>query len=238
MVGDAAVVDAWAAAPAGAPSARLAPLLDALAGAPGPRTLAADDALACDLLAGTGGAVLEGTTTCPSCGERVDVTLELPEAAPPPAAVEAGGRTLRLPTAEDVEAAAAAGLARAAGDDPLPAAARALLERLLDDPVARDDPAPQDGPAPLDDEGLAALDAALAAAAPASPPPVALGCPACGHGWAALVDLAAFAWDRVDRRARRLLGEVHRLASAYGWAHEQVLALPATVRRRYLELVS
>lgn len=229
MLGDAAVVEAWAAAPVGAPSTRLAPLLDVLAGGAGPRPLALEEALLQRVLAATGGAALDGAVTCPACGERLDVALELAE--PPegtaPAAVSAAGRTVRLPTAEDVAAAVATVGVRAAGRDALPAAARALLERLLVD----------GNPGTLDEDETAELDAALAAAAPASPSPVQLTCPACGHLWHALVDLAAFAWDRVDRRARRLLGQVHRLASAYGWTHDHVLGLPDQVRQRYLELV-
>lgn len=228
MTGDAAVVEAWAAAPPGDPAERLAPLLDAVAGVPGPRTLAADDVLACRLLDRFGRSDLDGAATCPACAERLDVTLVLPAAAPAGAAVvEAGGRSVRLPAQADVDAAVAAGTARMAGGagDALAATAHALLEQLTG------------GGGPLDPTAVAELDAALVDAAPASPPPVDLACPACGHTWTALVDLAAFAWDRVDRHARRLLGEVHRLASAYGWTHREVLALPGPVRRRYLELV-
>ena len=54
---------------------------------------------------------------------------------------------------------------------------------------------------------------------------------------APVLDLLDCAWTVVEAHARRLLGEVHRLARAYGWREHDVLALGAARRAAYLELV-
>jgi hypothetical protein len=43
---------------------------------------------------------------------------------------------------------------------------------------------------------------------------------------------------KIDMLARRLLREVDALARVYGWSEAAILALPATRRQAYLEIVS
>ena len=64
-----------------------------------------------------------------------------------------------------------------------------------------------------------------------------LGCPCCAQDWTILFDVAEHLWQEVDAWARRLLSEVHVLASFYGWSEAEVLALPPRRRRFYLEAV-
>ena len=66
---------------------------------------------------------------------------------------------------------------------------------------------------------------------------VNLTCPACGHRWAALVDVAAFLWTELKAQARRLLREVHTLALAYGWRESDILAMSSRRRQAYLDMV-
>jgi hypothetical protein len=66
---------------------------------------------------------------------------------------------------------------------------------------------------------------------------LALDCPACGHNFLAAFDVAAYLWSEVNAWAYRLLGEVHSLASAYGWREEDILAMSPWRRRVYLEMV-
>jgi hypothetical protein len=64
----------------------------------------------------------------------------------------------------------------------------------------------------------------------------ALSCPACGATWTNVFDAASFLWREVEVAARRLLSEVHALATAYGWSESEILNLSPTRRRAYLRL--
>ena len=65
---------------------------------------------------------------------------------------------------------------------------------------------------------------------------LAFECPACGHGWEAMFDIANFLWRELHAWAQRTLREVHYLARAYGWRESDVLVLSPTRRQVYLEL--
>jgi hypothetical protein len=67
---------------------------------------------------------------------------------------------------------------------------------------------------------------------------LALECPACGHNWEALFDVVSFFWKEIEAWSRRVLGEVHALASAYGWTEREILALSPWRREFYLQMVS
>lgn len=66
---------------------------------------------------------------------------------------------------------------------------------------------------------------------------VQLECPACHRGWSTDFDILAFFWNELDAWAQRLLFEVHKLASAYGWREADILDLSATRRNIYLNMV-
>ena len=149
--------------------------------------------------------------------------------------------TARVPTLADLDAA----LAAAGGSVPpdgrdLAAAVAALVDRVVVE-LADDggSPLPPAARAAALGDGalLAALDRAVREAEPVVVDPVELTCPECGDRWHAVVALDEFAWTMTGRAARALLDEVHRLAAAYGWTHDAVLALPVAVRREYLERV-
>jgi hypothetical protein len=50
-------------------------------------------------------------------------------------------------------------------------------------------------------------------------------------------DIAAFLWREVATAAHRLLAEIHRLASAYGWSERSILGLSQARRMAYLEML-
>ena len=204
---------------------------------------------------------LDGVARCRACGQLMDVSMEPPE--PPAPTADAAAIVLRIdgvgpaagclvtarvPTLADLDAAlAAAGAAGrrdlAAGSVPpdgrdLAAAVAALVDRVVVE-LADDggSPLPPAARAAALGDGalLAALDRAVREAEPVVVDPVELTCPECGDRWAAVVALDEFAWTMTGRAARALLDEVHRLAAAYGWTHDAVLALPVAVRREYLE---
>ncbi|MCP3868840.1 MAG: hypothetical protein GY703_12225 [Gammaproteobacteria bacterium] len=64
-----------------------------------------------------------------------------------------------------------------------------------------------------------------------------LTCGECGTGWSAPFDITRFLWDEIDYLARRLLHEVHRLASVYGWTDRDILLIPLRRRAFYLECI-
>jgi hypothetical protein len=158
---------------------------------------------------------------CPGCGDSAEVSLPLAElqswpAADDPVEVDVQGRRLRL--------------RRATGDDlrawrGTPPASRAELLRLL-----LDDGEPRAG-----DEVPAAQ--ALAEAEPLLALQVNCACPACGLDAAHDVDLESLALQRLAARQRAVFGDVHRLASRYGWTEAQVLAVAPARRARYLALI-
>jgi hypothetical protein len=64
-----------------------------------------------------------------------------------------------------------------------------------------------------------------------------LTCNQCDYQWSAPFDIARFFWEEIDRHVRRLLHEVHRIASAYGWSDQQILSLSPQRRTFYLECI-
>ena len=64
-----------------------------------------------------------------------------------------------------------------------------------------------------------------------------LTCPQCQHGWREPFDIVTFFWSEVAVAARRLLVEVHDLASAYGWSESEILHLSPARRDAYLEML-
>jgi len=63
-----------------------------------------------------------------------------------------------------------------------------------------------------------------------------LKCADCGHTWCLAFEIASFLWDEIESLAKRLLGDVHTLARAYGWSEADILALSTARRNYYLEM--
>ena len=173
------------------------------------------------------------TAVCPACGERAELDFpandiraqDSPASAPLRLAVEGFTVTARLPTGEDLAVAAeAVGVA---------GARLALLERCV---LVATEGEEVRSAAELPAAVVRALNEGLAAADPQAEVRLALVCPACGHGWEALFDIASFLWSEVAAWGERTLREVHVLAQAYGWREGDVLALSPWRRRRYLEM--
>jgi hypothetical protein len=77
----------------------------------------------------------------------------------------------------------------------------------------------------------------MAQADPQAEVQLALTCPACQHEWLATFDILSFFWIEINAWALRLLQEVHRLASAYGWRETDILGLSSWRRQFYLEMI-
>lgn len=177
-----------------------------------------------------------GILACAGCGQQLELTFDLAEvrAEAPERAGDAGSITMagyevefRPPDSADLLAAV---------DESDPGRLRArLLERCILTARRDGDPVPADR---LPPEIVDAVAGGMARADPQADVELAVSCASCGHHQRGVFDIASFFLSEIDAWAGRLLREVHTLASAYGWAERDILALGARRRRRYLDLVS
>lgn len=65
-----------------------------------------------------------------------------------------------------------------------------------------------------------------------------IDCPGCSSRELLDLDMARFLWMEIRNAARRLLGEIHQLASAYGWSERAIAEMGAGRRAAYLEMLS
>lgn len=172
------------------------------------------------------GAEIEGFAECPRCRCAIEVSMTAPEFGVEASrdgdgwaciAVEGQTVEVRLPTSID--------LAAIAGCHDVEEARDRLRERCIRGPLANEESI------------LAVAEREIAERAGAAAMTVDLECPACVHRWPLDFDIAAFLWEELRVRARRLLREVDALARRYGWSEREILALSDARRRHYLELV-
>lgn len=189
------------------------------------------------------GGSIAAVSQCPACGEKLDIAFNTDDVrdartkAIDRVADEPGTQThhlntdgyditYRLATSADLIAAS------------LPADdiswQHALLQRCVIHAHQSGVSTPVDV---LPDTVITALSRDMANADPQAQIELALDCPACGHAWHALFDIAAFLWSEVHAWADRILHEVHTLARAYGWRESDILAMSLRRRQIYLELV-
>jgi hypothetical protein len=64
-----------------------------------------------------------------------------------------------------------------------------------------------------------------------------LQCPQCTHTWQSPLDIGSFLWNEYDTYARKLLEDVHTLASSYGWSETDILTMSQQRRRYYLQRI-
>ncbi|MHB8595739.1 MAG: T4 family baseplate hub assembly chaperone [Ktedonobacteraceae bacterium] len=90
----------------------------------------------------------------------------------------------------------------------------------------------------LPENVIAALGEAIVECDPQAEIRLKLVCPSCDHSWFAAFDILTFLWKEITTHARRILRDVHILASAYRWSESEILALSGMRRRFYLEMVA
>jgi len=175
------------------------------------------------------GVELDGMAACPACLSGLEISLALdallPAAGPNPPptrdVVLTGRRvTARAPTVRDL-------LAAAAASDPRSVIVGRCVREAGGAPV---------DVSGLDDADLEPLDAALEDLTGAGLATLRAACPGCGAEVVSVLDPGALLWDRVRLAAPALLRDVAVLARAFGWRESDVLALPPSRRRAYLEL--
>lgn len=179
------------------------------------------------------GSHLEGIAACPECGEILELAfatrdIRVPEAAPgEPVNFESEGYRLqcRVPSSLDVLAAAelAPGEQRAG-----------LIQRCL---VAASRAGVTVPAAELPETVVGAMVQQLQEADPQAAVELTLVCPSCGHRWLTAFDIVSYLWSEIDDWARRLLRDIHALASAYGWSERDILTMTPRRRQLYLGLL-
>jgi len=193
------------------------------------------DAQLLSLREGTFGPHGTGLADCPDCGLRVQIDLTLHELCVPapddvatwPMAVGDIEVKYRLPNSLDLIA--------VAHFNEVEAIRRALFERCLVEIRAAGQPYPIDHLTP---EVLSAIEEQMAQHDPQAQVQLILTCPHCAHAWSTTFDIVSFFWAEIDARARRLLHEVHALASTYGWREAEILSMSADRRQAYLDLIN
>jgi hypothetical protein len=176
----------------------------------------------------TFGPRLQGWFACGHCGEKLEFEMdgralagdEDPEAVSTHEPIVVRGHSFRIPTTRD--------LAKAARETNARLAALRLMESCRID--AGETPA-------WSEEDLEEVGQSMALADPMAEIRLTLHCPSCGHEGNETLDIATFLWAEIESRAKRLLLEIHYLASAYGWTEKEILALSDSRRALYLEMV-
>jgi hypothetical protein len=235
------LLDAWERALGRPPVEQALILLAAACPDDGPDALAAlpvgvRDGRLLDLRERLFGPELDMVAACPACGQAVEMGARVGDLrVPHGAGCNEGGEKVvtdgyrvafRLADSRDLLALAA----RAEGGDPR----LALLARCVTGAQGPDGTAIPPGALP--EAVVAAVARRMADADPQAQIDLALACPACGHGWTAAFDILRFLLHELHGWAKRLLRDIHALASAYGWSEAEILALSPARRRIYLEL--
>jgi hypothetical protein len=170
---------------------------------------------------------LEGWTSCTKCGEKMEfevncrtLTEAYSEASGQPLTIR--GYTFRLPTSRD--------LARIADETDPQHAELLLLQNCTIDRTTSE-------PGSWSENEIEEIAERMALADPLAEIALRFECPACQHTSEEVLDLPRFLWAEIEARAKRLLLEIHALASAYGWAESAILAMSDVRRATYLQMV-
>ncbi len=90
----------------------------------------------------------------------------------------------------------------------------------------------------LPNEVVEALGHSMSEADPQALIQINMSCPNCQHNWITSLDIASYLWTEIEQWAKRLLQEVHRLASVYHWSEADIVNMSPWRRQAYLELIS
>lgn len=182
----------------------------------------------------TFGSRLLGRVPCEKCSEPLELSFNVSDICAPETegadslALKLDGYEVqfRLPDSRDLSAVQQS-VDVSSGEDVL------LSRCLLSVTKAGTERAPADLPERLRE----AVAKRMAEADPQADVQLQLSCPACGHRWLAAFDIVSYFWSEINAWAYRILGEVHKLAAAYGWREEEILAMTPRRRHIYLEMV-
>ncbi|MCU1682728.1 MAG: hypothetical protein JWQ81_3467 [Amycolatopsis sp.] len=177
------------------------------------------------------GSVLPSVVTCPGCAEELELELTVDDVR----AAEPQSERRVLVDGVDVEFRPITSRDLLEVGPHEPDARRRLLSRCV---VGATRDGREIDVGALGDPVLDALAEALSTCDPQADVLLELDCAACGHEWSSPFDITAYLWGEMDVYVRRLVHDVHLLASAYGWSEAEVLAVSPARRRFYLEMAS
>lgn len=182
----------------------------------------------------TFGAHLATITNCPACAEQLEFQINGREIGPIATAARLPLELVHGEYAVEFRGPTSLDLASLDPGVGLERNRRNLLQRCV---IAARRGDREIGSAELPAEVETAIAERLAEADPHADMQLALACPKCRHAWQTPLDIVSYLWAEIDAWARRLLGEVHVLASVYGWPEGDILGLTPWRRRAYLELI-
>lgn len=192
----------------------------------------------------TFGPQLDAVTVCPNSGDQLELTFAVSDlrasagtddvtdamnernnsTADLSARVDGYHVRFRLPNSRDLLA--------IENVSEVNAARVALAERCITDIESSHPPGDE-----LPTEVTDAVAVEMANADPQADVELALTCPHCAHQWQVRFDIGSYFWSEIDAWARRILREVHTIASAYGWGESDILALSPRRRQLYLDMI-
>jgi hypothetical protein len=187
------------------------------------------------------GSRLVALTACPQCGRQLELNIE---AADIRADVESPMQEtliassdgyqayFRLPNSEDLAAIADNHEADEA------TTIRRLLYRCLVEVRRNGRKQKIDSSRSLPSTLIEAIATEMERADPQANLQLSLNCADCSYQWLSAFDIVSFLWSEIDNWARRVLGEVCALASAFGWREADILAMSAQRRQLYLQMIS
>jgi hypothetical protein len=202
-------------------------------------TIGQRDSRLLELRETTFGETIRGFAECPKCGDRLEFEMTTadvrgkpnPEGLQKEQAFELPEEdvriSVRLPTSLDLSLVAACGNVEEA---------RAVLVKKCVSRVIRKGETVGVDQLPV--RVIEWVAARMAEWDPLAEVLLDLRCPACTHHWQVIFDITTFLWTEVTTQAKRLLREVHTLASAYGWREGDILSMSPVRRQFYLEKVT
>jgi len=175
------------------------------------------------------GPSIRGWSACEQCGEKLEFEVDgealLEGHADSTQPLQIEGKLFRLPTSRD--------LALIAGAQNPYDAAVGLVNRCMITSPDGDSLVEQN----WNESEIEAIGEIMAQADPLAEILLHFDCPVCDSSFDQSLDLADFLWSEMESRARRLMLDVHTLASAYGWRESEILSLSPARRNFYVEAV-
>ena len=179
---------------------------------------------------------LQGTTSCPGCGQQLDFFLDIGDVLPTqdnalvPTSLELWENDYhlryRLPNSADLVAAVAAGN--------VPTARRILVRQCVIKCTRGKRSVP---PSKLPAKIISRLADSMLSHDPQAELLLDFSCPDCHHSWCNLLDTNDFLWSAIGDRISQLLEDTHILAQAYGWNEAEIFSLSPARRQWYLRRV-
>lgn len=184
----------------------------------------------------TFGSKLAALVSCPACGHRLQLALDLADirinAEDKPALTHSLSLhdydiRFRLPNSLD--------LAALAAGDSVASGTQLLLKRCVLSARHQDTEVNVEE---LPDEIVDAIGLQMDHADPQADLELNPECLQCKHRWQATFAIEAFFWSEIQAWAERTLREVHTLARSYGWCEADILNMSPRRRWFYLEMLS